>query len=389
MNPSVNGWIKKYFSDKQTYQIFLDNTDTYITTRIREIGFSYGIIDTSTLPHFYQQFKLTQEELSKICFLQLLEGIYLQHNPNSTTDDFLQDVICFYEVIVPQKNGFFSSLFTETNHYIKLEKILALRWKEHFFSQSKSNDFILNMILFSIDTLTYEAYFTKKIEPTTYNSYLIEKLVEILIAFKEDNTTPNTQDLNLILFLKKIASVDNLPIENIVPSYLETNFTLDFITCNSWNNDTKELEILPLNAKQFERVNASETLLKQSELSFLKFIHKQNDEYSFFKSTNLLNNIINNSTNYIEFLLIRNKTRLVKEIQKNTQLMKLLVDSTYRDLNKEEKKMVKKQTIEVIKTIPSLAIFLLPGGTVLLPIILKFIPSLLPSSFNENTEETN
>lgn len=75
------------------------------------------------------------------------------------------------------------------------------------------------------------------------------------------------------------------------------------------------------------------------------------------------------------------------KLQKNTQLMKLLVDSTHRDLNKEEKKMVKKQTIEVIKTIPSLAIFILPGGGILLPILLKFIPSLLPSSFNENTEQ--
>ncbi len=40
--------------------------------------------------------------------------------------------------------------------------------------------------------------------------------------------------------------------------------------------------------------------------------------------------------------------------------------------------------MDVFKSIPSLAIFLLPGGAVLLPIFIKLIPALLPSSFDEN-----
>jgi ABC-type proline/glycine betaine transport system permease subunit len=64
--------------------------------------------------------------------------------------------------------------------------------------------------------------------------------------------------------------------------------------------------------------------------------------------------------------------------------MGLLIESTHRNLDENEKKIIKNQTIEVIKTIPSLALFLLPGGSILLPVILRFIPSLLPSSFNEN-----
>ena len=50
-------------------------------------------------------------------------------------------------------------------------------------------------------------------------------------------------------------------------------------------------------------------------------------------------------------------------------------------------KKVKKQLLEICKTIPSLAIFLLPGGSLLLPILIKFIPTLLPSSFNENLNQ--
>jgi LETM1-like protein len=64
----------------------------------------------------------------------------------------------------------------------------------------------------------------------------------------------------------------------------------------------------------------------------------------------------------------------------------LLADSTKRDLDEKEKKKIKKQLLDICKTIPSLTIFLLPGGSLLLPILIRFIPTLLPSAFNENLD---
>ncbi|WP_258932024.1 LETM1 domain-containing protein [Flavobacterium oreochromis] len=61
--------------------------------------------------------------------------------------------------------------------------------------------------------------------------------------------------------------------------------------------------------------------------------------------------------------------------------------STIRELNPEEKKKVKTQILDICKTIPSLTIFLVPGGSLLLPILIKFIPKLLPSAFNENLDQ--
>ena len=52
-----------------------------------------------------------------------------------------------------------------------------------------------------------------------------------------------------------------------------------------------------------------------------------------------------------------------------------------------EKKKVKKQLLDICKSVPSLTIFLLPGGGLLLPILIKFIPQLLPSAFNENLND--
>jgi hypothetical protein len=48
---------------------------------------------------------------------------------------------------------------------------------------------------------------------------------------------------------------------------------------------------------------------------------------------------------------------------------------------------VKSQFKDILKSMPSLAIFMLPGGALLLPIILKLVPDLLPSAFKENDVE--
>jgi len=43
--------------------------------------------------------------------------------------------------------------------------------------------------------------------------------------------------------------------------------------------------------------------------------------------------------------------------------------------------------MDILKSMPSMAIFMLPGGALLLPIILKIVPDLLPSSFKDNEIE--
>ena len=53
----------------------------------------------------------------------------------------------------------------------------------------------------------------------------------------------------------------------------------------------------------------------------------------------------------------------------------------------EEKQKVQNQLMDIVKTIPALAIFALPGGGILLPILIKVLPfNILPSSFQEEPE---
>jgi len=83
----------------------------------------------------------------------------------------------------------------------------------------------------------------------------------------------------------------------------------------------------------------------------------------------------------ITYLLEKNKNSLLKELQESKELALLLKESTTRKLNEEEKEQVKEQLLDICKSIPAFAVFMLPGGALLLPLLIKFIPNLLPSAF--------
>ncbi len=86
-------------------------------------------------------------------------------------------------------------------------------------------------------------------------------------------------------------------------------------------------------------------------------------------------------------ILGRNKDKLAIEIKQSKELVFLIKKSTKIELTKEEKEIVKTQFKDIIKSMPTLAIFMLPGGALLLPLVLKIIPDLIPSAFRDNEIE--
>ena len=64
--------------------------------------------------------------------------------------------------------------------------------------------------------------------------------------------------------------------------------------------------------------------------------------------------------------------------------MHLIKKSTNSKLSIEEKEKIKIQLLDICKAIPSLAVFLLPGGALLLPLLIKLIPDILPSAFRDD-----
>ena len=89
------------------------------------------------------------------------------------------------------------------------------------------------------------------------------------------------------------------------------------------------------------------------------------------------------SVDEIKELLQKNKKRLGKELEQSKEAMSLIKKSTHSSLTEEEKDKIKVQLLDIFKAIPAFAIFMLPGGALLLPLVIKLIPDILPSAFRE------
>jgi hypothetical protein len=94
-----------------------------------------------------------------------------------------------------------------------------------------------------------------------------------------------------------------------------------------------------------------------------------------------------NSIDEIKTLLHRNKLRLALELKQSKEAVFFIKKATHSQLSEEEKEKVKIQLLDICKAIPALAVFLLPGGALLLPLLIKLIPDILPSAFQEDFKE--
>ena len=112
-------------------------------------------------------------------------------------------------------------------------------------------------------------------------------------------------------------------------------------------------------------------------------LHKE-DSLQILKDRSFVFNLGENLRERASLVVRKNMKRVVNEIHETQDLYNLLIKSTKTGLSSEEKERVKSQLSDILKTIPALAIFALPGGAILLPILIKLLPfNLLPSSFED------
>ena len=80
-----------------------------------------------------------------------------------------------------------------------------------------------------------------------------------------------------------------------------------------------------------------------------------------------------------------NADALWREIRETGDLGVLLAKrASGLSLSPDEQRRMREQLVDVVKAVPSLAVFALPGGFVLLPLLLKLLPfDLRPSSFRD------
>lgn len=395
INPSAHGWIDKYFVEQNPlFDSTIDGLSFY--KNIRATGFIYGhIIAINSNPTIeISQWK--SDEISKIALLTTLLDIYLFTFQKEDTEDFIKKTVAFYKEMTPKGFVFFDKIMTSSSSS-KLETLINERVQTNKDIISKNFSHIVTNALLFVDVLAFHHYLQEGEIPEKYLKRMEETIMSIVsLALKVKTIKSQHDDLLIKLFEASvrytkfskvsIQNLEELPLDYFTND-LEKFYLLDLAGITLWNDGKVENDEVYFLNKLAEAMSISIDFVNESVLATHEFITLHKKEIQYFNYSNPVKHFYDQTTTGVQVLIKRNQKRLTKEISESKELMKLLAKSTQKDLSTEEKKKVKKQLLDICKSIPSLTIFLLPGGGLLLPILIKFIPQLLPSAFNENLED--
>ncbi len=396
INPSASGWIDKFFATQKNHLPEYENSHAFYRA-IRDSGFIYGHIVSFDNIDQKETKSWTTEEITKVALMDTLYGVYRLISKTSDTAAFINSAIAYYKEAQPEGFALLKKVLPTAPPAHELENILDDRIRTNNNIISRNFSHILTNALMFMDVLAFRQYLLDGDRPQKYLKKLEETvmtIVSLALNSKQDKT--QYDDLLIRLFessvrYTKLSNINTDSLEEAGFDYFESksekNYLLDMAAMAIWSDGRAQQSEIEFMYRLNDRLGLREDAPAESIASYDVFIKLNKKHIPFFNYSNPVKHFYDHAAQSVTNLIIRNKNRLIKELSNNGELMLLITHSTHRSLNDKEKKKVKKQLLEICKTVPSLTIFLLPGGSLLLPLLIKFIPQLLPSVLNENLDK--
>ncbi len=393
INPSASGWIDKFLSGTIT----VESTTPGYYKKVRNSGFIYGHV--TDVNHLYKKETKgwTVEEMTKVALLDALYGMYFLESDKQSKPDFIQKTIRFYKQMTPEGFNLLQKVLPSSPLSHQLEDMMdeRVRTNENIISRNFSH--ILTNALLFMDVLAYRQYLINGEIPEKYLKKLEETVVRIvLLSLRSKNKRTEYDRLLIKLFessvrYTRLSDIEAETAGSIDAAFfsaeIEKYYLMDMAGMAIWSDGMADEGEITFLYSLAENLGIDDETAAESIASFDVFIRLNKKDIPYFKYSHPVKHFYDHASQTVMLLINRNSKRLAKELSNNGELMLLLTHSTHRSLNDKEKKKIKKQLLEICKTVPSLTIFLLPGGSLLLPLLIKFIPQLLPSMFNENLEK--
>lgn len=394
INPSINGWIEK-FLNQYAADVLDYPTDESFFLACQKSGLIYGYVVNYHLDNNLDDTKWDNEEKMKVGFLATLFAL---HKTKKETDYqlFIEDLFRFYIIISKGNFSFLNMVLPHANSYQKLESIINERLQTNDNIVTKNFTHMVTNSMLYIDVLAFEYYLNQNTINLDFFKNLERKCLALIMFSLNVKKQKSEYDIMLLkmfensLRYSKVSKVKSNEIIDVVfegnRSALEGMYLYEIahmtLISDGVVNENEQVFL-----SEFALKLGLNKLNQNTGYELVEFINKNKNNLPFYNLNHPVKQFYTNTQDNIAKLVSRNKTRLLKELSESKELVKLLGKSTQSELSFEEKKKVKKQLLDICKSIPSLTIFLLPGGGLLLPILIKFIPQLLPSAFNENLKD--
>ncbi len=416
-SPSAKNWIAKYFTYVNSGEIVIadstdftggsdEKNDEILHFFANHTGLTFGS-PTRLIFSEEMKFDLTQEEKLKVLLFEALIIVYIQEAQKPFDEN--EFIACLCRFYTPDKvNNIYPwlSVFYSDKPRIALERLFSKRIK--IKSGLKETNFWLNHLSNSfvyLDVIMFSAYLRGKSKgfENHSESYALQILQAIVFAAKVDGQIDQV-DLRLINYFISSAGI-SAKNEDLITALINNKnaklsdchfqkdnalfsfYVFDFAT---FMLETTRQEYINEHAFHLELgslldLNEAE---RESSISQCKaFIMQYTPTLDILISSSETKMVYSNLAKRYRKILGRNKDKFLDEIRESKELMALVKKSTHTELTNKEKEIVKSQFKDILKSMPSIAIFLIPGGSLLLPLILKLVPDMLPSAFQDNEIE--
>ena len=408
--PGSKGWINKYFDlvDRGEIELNIPEIEKeqiahYLQIKFSNSGVMYGFPAEFIFCKHIDQSKWTVDEKLKILLFEALLLIYLIKIPHFKRHEFIESIQHFYVNHRPNflQKFLASILNTKQEQVVEtiLTKRISLRGK---FNETKFWLLYAHNVFVYIDILLYRDYITDYKEGTiySYDDIALNALIVMNLVSAADGVIDEVEKNLYKLFLvsanlndqyyekaeklfqygAKIKDLKNIGSEN----QLYRNFLLNiafFTLFISHDQIEKERKVIQKIAK---KIGFDTDQILKIEMMVEQFLLKNAQDLPFVNARSNTDQMLRSVSKKWLKILGRNKDKMVIELKQSKDLIRLINKSRKEDLTKTEKELVKAQFKDLIKTVPSLAIFMLPGGAILLPILSKVLPDILPSAFKDN-----
>jgi hypothetical protein len=413
--PGSKGWINKYFELIETKEISIKlrrpkgmSKDEYFQLRAAQSGITFGFPSEMLFTQHFDRKKWTNEEHLKVLLFEshLMLFELAKGDVVNKKEEFIGSLLSFYG-----KHDAFSitkifTFFLKETQDEKLEKILAKRVDIRI--KILENKFWINYLsnVFAyLDLILYNNFLQSQKEGVIlgYSQMAADALIAIAMAASSDGIIEEKEEALFNVFLAS-ANLSESRREEVTDKFKKGAYLDDLgpMVHRSWLYKRFLLDISLLTILTHEEVNYEEEAHLKELCNFLNLNDSDYEDSLLFVESFVINNkeqiyFLNAHSSYEKMVssigkrwvkvLGRNKDKLAVELKQSKELVYLIKKSTSEELSKEEKEKVKTQFMDIIKSMPSLAIFMLPGGAILLPLILKIIPDLIPSAFRDNELE--
>lgn len=411
--PGSKGWILKYFAlvEKGEIELIIPEYPPE-KQHLKHLIFSksgiiFGYSSSLIFAKKIDQSKWTVDEKLTFLLFECHLFIYLTNKIKiDKNEDFISILLDFYEHYSVKSISKLFTFFIKESNDEKLEKLLEKRTeiKKNIIENTLWVNYLSNTFVY-LDIILFDEFLSSKrsLEISNYDLYAEQALKTLILAAQADGIVEQKEKKMFELFLasakindKKKNEIENLLlVENdfSILSNLDSfnelfiRYLLNISVLTIYSNHEAGIEDKIYLSKFSKFIGIDDNALNETLVMVENFVLKHNSEISFLSNSNSIENLYDNVSKRWIKILGRNKDKLAIELKQSKELVYLIKKSTTKELSKEEKDKVKTQFLDLAKSMPALAIFMLPGGALLLPLVLKIIPNLIPSAFRDNEIE--